>query len=269
MDAIFEIFKAYLIPGSFEFLLIAFILGVLLLFAHRETRVWGTSLLAFLAVLYFLLSLPLTARTFERILRDESEPVRTVEAAQGAEAIVVLGGGSVTYRAGGNEINELSDATALRVLEGARLYELLDHPAVVVSGGTDELADALTPESVPMQQELVDLGVELEHIYLESISGDTRQQAEQLSKLLEANEFDDFILVTSPIHMRRSLATLRAQGLDPVPSPSNQHSEGHVVERGTILPHPSALRASHASIREGLAVLFYWLNGWTGPPWAP
>ena len=245
MDAIFEIFKAYLIPGSFEFLLIAFILGVILLFAHRETRVWGTSLLAFLAVLYFLLSLPLTARTFERMLRDQSEPVRTVEAAQGAEAIVVLGGGSATYRAGGNEINELSDATALRVLEGARLYELLDHPAVVVSGGTDELVDALTPESVPMQQ------------------------AEQPNKLLEANAFEDFILVTSPIHMRRSLATLRVQGLDPVPSPSNQHSEGHVVERGTVLPHPSALRASHAAIREGLAVLFYWLNGWTGPPWAP
>jgi hypothetical protein len=41
------------------------------------------------------------------------------------------------------------------------------------------------------------------------------------------------------------------------------------VERGGVLPHPSALRASHAAIREGLAVLFYWLNGWTGPPWAP
>jgi uncharacterized SAM-binding protein YcdF (DUF218 family) len=241
MDAIFEIFKAYLIPGSFEFLLIGFVLGVVLLFAHRETRVWGSSLLAFLAVLYFLLSLPLTARTFERILRDQSEPVRSVEAGEGAQAIVVLGGGSATFRAGGNEINELSDATALRVLEGARLYELLGHPAVVVSGGTDELV----------------------------ISGSTLAQAEQLSKLLEANEFGNFILVTSPIHMRRSLATLRAQGLDPVPSPSNQHSDGHVVERGGILPHPSALRASHAAIREGLAVLFYWLKGWTGPPWAP
>ena len=269
MDSIFEIFKAFFIPGSFEFLLIGFILGVVLLFAHRESRVWGSSLLAFLAVLYFLLSLPLAARTFERILRDQSEPVRTVEAAEGAEAIVVLGGGSATFRAGGNEINELSDATALRVLEGARLYELLDHPAVVVSGGTDELVDVLTPESVPMQQELVDLGVDTEHIILESISGDTREQATQLAELLAANEFEDFILVTSPIHMRRSLATMRAQGLDPVASPSNQHSDGHVVERGGILPHPNALRASHAAIREGLALLFYWLNGWTGPPWAP
>ena len=269
MDAIFEIIKAYMIPGSFEFLLIGFILGVILLFAHRETRIWGSSLLAFLAVLYFLLSLPLAARTFERILRDQSEPVRTVEAAKGAEAIVVLGGGSATFRAGGNQINELSGASALRVLEGARLYELLDHPAVVVSGGTDELADALTPESVPMQQELVDLGVELEHITLESISGDTHEQARQLGELLEANEFEDFILVTSPIHMRRALSTMRAEGLDPVPSPSSQHSEGHVVESGGILPHPSALRASHAAIREGLAVLFYWLNGWTGPPWVP
>lgn len=265
----FEIVKAYLIPGSLEFLLIAFILGVILLFAHRETRVWGSSLLAFLAVLYFLLSLPLTARTFERILTDRSTPIRSVEEAGGAESVVILGGGSATFRAGGNEINELSDATALRVLEGARLYKLLDDPSVVVSGGADGLVDALTPESVPMQQELEDLGVPLDRIQLESLSGSTLEQAEALSKLLEARGIEDFVLVTSPIHMRRALATMRAQGLDPVPSPSAQHSEGHTVERGSVLPNPAALHASRQAIREGLAVLYYWANGWTGPPWAP
>ena len=269
MEALFEIFKAYLIPGSLEFLLIGFFLGVVLLFAHRETRLWGSSLLAFLAVLYFLLSLPLTARTIERALRDRSQPVGSVEEARGAQVIVVLGGGSATYRAGGNEINELSDATALRVLEGARLYELLEHPAVVVSGGANLLLDVLTPETIPMQQELLDLGVAPDRIHMESLSGNTLEQAEQVSKLLEANQMGDFVLVTSPIHMRRALATMRARGLDPLPSPSNQHSEGHIVERGGILPHPTALRASRAAIREGLAVLFYWLNGWTGPPWAP
>lgn len=269
MDAIFEIIKAYLIPGSFEFLLVVFILAVVLLFAHRETRIWGSSLLAFLAMLYLLLSLPLTARTFERALRDQSQPIRTVEEAKGAQAIVVLGGGSATYRAGGNKIDELSDASALRVLEGARLYELLDDPAVVVSGGADELLDASTPETIPMQEELLNLGIASDRIHMESLSGNTLEQGVQLSKLLEAREIGDFILVTSPIHMRRALAIMRAQGLDPLPSPSSQHSEGHIVERGGLLPHPAALRANHAAIREGLAVLFYWLNGWTGPPWAP
>ena len=138
-----------------------------------------------------------------------------------------------------------------------------------MSGGADLLLDMLTPESVPMQHELLDLGVAPDRIHMESLSGSTIEQAKQLSKLLEAREIGDFILVTSPIHMRRSLATMRAHGLDPVPSPSNQHSEGHIVERGGLLPHPAALRASHAAIREGLAALFYWLNGWTGPPWAP
>jgi uncharacterized SAM-binding protein YcdF (DUF218 family) len=222
-----------------------------------------------MAVLYFLLSLPLSARTFERLLTDQSQSVRTVEEAEGADAVIVLGGGSATFRAGGNEINELSDATALRVLEGARLYALLEEPTVVVSGGADALVDALTPESVPMQQELLDLGVAPDHIKLESISGSTREQAKQLSKLIEANGIGEFILVTSPIHMRRALATMHAEGLDPIPSPSSQHSEGHIVERGSVLPHPAALTASRAAIREGLAVLFYWLNGWTSPLWAP
>ncbi len=269
MDAFFEILKAYLIPGSFEFLLIGVFVGVILLFAHKETRVWGSSLLAFMAVLYFLLSLPLTARTFERVLRDGSQPLQTRDESGGAEAIVVLGGGSATYRAGGNEINEISDATALRVLEGARLYQLLDEPAMIVSGGADELNQVLTPESVPMQQELRDLGVATDRIYLESVSGSTREQAERLSKLLDAYEIENFVLVTSPIHMRRALAAMRAEGLDPVPSPSSQHSAGHIVEKGSVIPHPAALRASRDAVREAMAVLYYWISGWTGPPWAP
>lgn len=267
MDAVVEITKAFFIPGSFEFLIIGLVLGVVLLNAHRDTRMWGSGLLGFLAVLYLFLSMPLTARTFERALTDRSQPLEDARQAEGVEAVVVLGGGSATFRAGGNEINELSDATALRVLEGARLYELLNDPEVVVSGGADELLDVPTPESVPMQQELIELGVPANRIQMESVSGNTIEQAENLSRLMEARNIGDFVLVTSPIHMRRALSTMRGLGLDPIPSPSSQHSAGHIVTKGGILPHPAAITASHAAIREGLAVLFYWLNGYTAAPW--
>ena len=99
--------------------------------------------------------------------------------------------------------------------------------------------------------------------------GSRQEEGELHSRRIEANKSEDFIMVTAHIHMRRAMAVMREQGLDPVPSPSSKHSEGHIVEQGNLLPHPAALQASRAAVREGLAQLFYWFNGWTGPPWVP
>jgi uncharacterized SAM-binding protein YcdF (DUF218 family) len=266
MDIILEVFKAYLIPGSLTFLALGVIVGSVLLHASKSTRRWGSGILGFLAVLYLILSIPAVARSYERLLSEGSEAIRSRSDAAGAEAIVVLGGGSATYRARGMEINELSDASSLRVLEGARLYHMLDELPVVVSGGASELVGVFTPESVPMQQELVAAGVPTEMILLESRSGSTREQAENLAVLLEARELDRFILVTSPIHMRRSLATMRSEGLDPIPSPSSQHSDDHPVIRGGILPNPAALDASRVALREAIALFYYWVQGWIELP---
>lgn len=262
MSVLFEFFKAYLIPGSITFLLIGVLAGTVLLYLGGSARRWGSGLLGFLAVLYLILSIPLVARSYERLLSDGSAPLERAAEAQGAGAIVILGGGSVTYRARGGEINELSGASSLRVLEGARLYSLLGDLPVIVSGGASELLGVPTPESVPMMQELVDAGVPTSRIVLESRSGSTREQAEEVKRLLDARQIDRFVLVTSPIHMRRSLAVFRAQGMNPIPSPANQHSSGHVVERGGILPHPDALAASQAALREALATAYYWSQGW-------
>jgi uncharacterized SAM-binding protein YcdF (DUF218 family) len=242
------------------------IVGTVLLHASRSTRRWGSGILGFLAILYLILSIPAVARSYERLLTDSSQPIGSSADARGAEAIVVLGGGSATYRALGAEINELSDASSLRVLEGARLYRLLDGLPVVASGGASELDGLLTPESVPMQQELVDAGVPMDMILLESRSGNTLEQAENLADLLEARQMDRFILVTSPIHMRRAIATMHAQGLDPIPSPSSQHTDGHSVSRGGILPSPGALEASRVALREALALVYYWVQGWIELP---
>lgn len=262
MDAALEVFKAYLIPGSLSFLALGLLVGAILLHAGRSTRRWGGGILGFLAVLYLILSIPAVARSYERLLADGSEPIRSPAAARGAQAIVVLGGGSVTYRADGAEINELSDASSLRVLEGARLYQLLDGLPVVVSGGADELEANTTPESVPMQQELLEAGVPRDMILLESRSGNTREQAENLALLLEARGLERFVLVTSPIHMRRALASMRAMGLDAIPSPAKQHTDGHAVLRGSLLPSPAALDASRAALREAIALIYYWAQGW-------
>ena len=262
LDRIAEFVKQFLIPGSLAFLLLGLVLGVVLLFLAGRAGTWGRWWLAFLAAGYLVLSLPVTAALLEGWLSADTDSMPRSEFRENVKTIVILGGGSVTFRSGDLEISELSDATSLRVLEGARLYGLLDQPMVIVSGGADARNGASSPETDGMIQELIDAGINANRLRVEPQSGSTREQAINLSALLADLQVERFILITSPTHMRRSLAVFEAEGLTPLPSAAAQHPEGHAVLRGGWIPHPDALSASHSALREIMAVGYYWLRGW-------
>jgi uncharacterized SAM-binding protein YcdF (DUF218 family) len=265
MQALAEFLKAYLIPGSESFLLLGLAFGAALLYLRDRAARWGRRWLALLAAGYLVLSSPLAARALEAMLTLEVDPVRGPFSEPGPAAIVVLGGGTVTYRAEGGTISELSDASSLRLLEAVRLYGLLHEPWLVVSGGSPGGDQSIPPETEPMIQELLAAGISQAQIRADPSSGSTREQAVNLAPLLREMEPQGFLLVTSPIHMRRALASFRAQGLDPVPAPSAQHPLGHSILGRSWLPHPAGLDASQAAIREILALGYYWLRGWLSP----
>ena len=202
----------------------------------------------------------------EAALDLEVGPVGGRPAERAAAAIVVLGGGTVSYRTASGTISELSDSTSLRLLEAVRLYGLLNRPWVIVSGGSPSGDEGAPPETEPMLQELLAAGVPAERIRTDPLSGSTREQAVNLAALLRELRAEPFLLVTSPIHMRRALASFRAEQLAPVPAPSAQHALGDPVLSGGVLPHPAALNASQAALREGLALGYYWLRGWLRSP---
>ena len=62
------------------------------------------------------------------------------------------------------------------------------------------------------------LGVPADRIVLESGSVNTHDEAVLVAPMLRALHVDRLVVVTSDIHMRRSLATFRGAGLDPVPA---------------------------------------------------
>ena len=259
MQALGEFLKTYLIPGSGSFLLFGLALGTALLYLRGRAARWGRGLLTLLTGSYLMLSLPLSARVLEATLAPEMEPTHS-----GASAIVVLGGGTVSYSSGRGTISELSEATSLRLLEAVRLHAVLGEPWIIVSGGPP--AEGLPPETEPMTQELLDAGIPADRIRADALSGSTREQALNLGEPLREAGAQRFLLVTSPIHMRRALASFRAAGLDPLPAPSAQHSLGNPVTEGGWLPHPAALDASQAAIREALALGYYWARGWLRAP---
>ncbi|MBN2555651.1 MAG: YdcF family protein [Anaerolineales bacterium] len=255
-----EWIKDYFVPGSVTFLLLGMSVGVVLLFRGKRASKWGRVILAGLAISYWLLATPFCATILEAWLRDGFSPLENVSQLD-ANAVLILGGGSVTQSIGEDEINTLSGTSAMRVLEALRLYEQMDEPLVIVSGGINERVGRMTPESYPMRSALISGGVPEDRILMESGSQNTYEQALYLAPLFEEYDVGTFILVTSESHMRRSLAVFQGHGFHPIPSAAPQHGEGQVVSRWGLLPNEEALDASRNAVREIMAIIYYSLSG--------
>lgn len=262
MQSLVEMIKAGFLPGSTTFLMFGLAIGVLLLLLGQTARRWGIGWLIALLIGYLALSFPFVSSAMESGLADGYQPISSVDQAKGAQLIIVLAGGSETYRANGQALDSLGEAGALRVLEAVRLYKLLGSPQVIASGGPGGDHEEGDAESGILKAAMVAAGIPASHITEESTSTDTHQEALALAAILRPQGMPAFILVTSPIHMRRASAALHAEGLDPIPSVSRQHSESQGAGDPVWLPSASALNASTQAMREILAWIYYWERGW-------
>lgn len=211
---------------------------------------------------YWLVSTPVGAGALIAGLSYGLTPVSSRDLVQGADAIVLLGGGATTLTAGGVTLGQLTQTSALRALETARVYRLIGAPLVVASGGIPYPEIQLKSESEMLRDALIQAGVAPADIVQESASRTTRDQARLIRSLLQARAVRRFVLVTSPPHMRRALAAFQAEGLDPVPSVSRMRSE-HLRPPPFFLPNDESLYFSDMAIYSYAAWLYYWWNGWT------
>lgn len=118
-------------------------------------------------------------------------------------AIIVLGGGTVKYQ----EIVLTSSFAVGRQFEGLRLYRGCKEDAareckLVVSGG-DPLKSGQSEADV-MARELRSAGVANEDLLIENKSKNTYQNARFVSEMLKPLAFDQTVLVTSGLHMKRA-----------------------------------------------------------------
>lgn len=263
IDWLVESFKAYLLPGSLSFLLLSGTAFAALIFAGDRWRNIGRWGLVSLVIMYWLLSLPFVSSALVWGLAHDYQGLQTAAEAEDSQAIIVLGGGTATYEASGARLSTLSDASALRALEGERLYRLLDPKWVVVSGGPSRpTAEA---ESAVLKRAMVELGIPGDRILEESDSGNTYEQAVFLRRLLEPRHIQRFVLVTSGVHMARAMGVFRHAGLDPVPSPAQEMSDPGGEERARVLPSLDSLHTSQAALREILGLIYYAVRGWLAP----
>jgi uncharacterized SAM-binding protein YcdF (DUF218 family) len=243
---------------------LAFVAILALALWRTPTRRTRIAVVALFAILWIIAS-PAASRAVVWPLRWPADTVRSPADARGANTIVVLGGGVVTYRAGGAELPALSYLSAMRVLEAARVSRLLPDAAVLSSGGRPIPERHSVSEARMMSAALISVGVPAERIMLEDTSNNTYEQALNVARLLGPRRADPVILVTSSWHMLRALRTFEAAGLTCIPSAAADQSDN---ARGPwlLLPSFTGLISTQMILGEYAALAYYWGKGRLSAP---
>lgn len=183
-----------------------------------------------------------------------------------SEAIIVLGGGTrprIPPRPW-YEVNEAGD----RILYGSWLYKQGKAPLLVVTGGrADWYGEGGNPESEDMAAIAEAMGVPASAIIQESQSFNTRDNAVNTKHILDQRGINKVLLVTSALHMPRSMEIFRKVGLEVIPAPTdflsvnNENSKGLAIVLD-LLPSAEALKNTTNAIKEYIGLFIYQLAGW-------
>ena len=227
----------------------------------RPASRWPRRLLVALVAMLYLVTTPIGANVLVAGLAHGLRPIAARDEARGADAVIVLGGGVQTIRADGIVLSQLGYTASLRVLEAARVYKLIGARFVIVSGGIADAELELRPEGEQMAAALVEAGVPAGSILFDFNAKTTHDHPRTTRPILEANHIRQFVVVTSPTHMRRALAVYRAAGFDPVGSVSLLRSE-QLTGPPLLLPNDDSILLSDMSLYEYGAWALYWWRGW-------
>ncbi|WOD38782.1 YdcF family protein [Nodosilinea sp. E11] len=187
-----------------------------------------------------------------------------------AEAIVVLGGAIHPQLSPRPWIEVAEEGD--RVLHGARLYLAGRAPLLVFSGGRITWGQHQRRSEAADMAELAEaLGVPASAILIEPDSLNTFENALNTKALLANLGIERILLVTSAMHMPRSLAIFKKQGFDVTPAPADFHvvQDPLDVEMRTwqgrtlsLVPQTENLHYLTRALKEYLGIGIYWLKGW-------
>ena len=189
-------------------------------------------------------------------------PFEARDVPRGATAVVVLGSGDQTIWGWDTKpLSVLDPVGAARVLETWRVFRLIDPAWIISSGG---LSDSTSPDEasgIVMRDALIALGVPAERIKLESLSRTTHDEAVLLSPVLHSLNIEHLVIVTSNVHMRRSLGAFHAQGWNAIPAIApDPDATLTLAER--CQPTLAGLWLSGQVVHEFLGIPYYLARGW-------
>jgi len=245
-----KIVTPFFLPVTVIFVLL--VTGTAIIWRSKKKQRWGKILLLLGVLLLILAGYGFFTERLAASLENRYPPLTNPESVienKKTVYIIVLGGGSFDDpRLPAS--SRLAPESLIRLLEGIRLHNRLPDAKLILSGGT-LFQDV--PEAVLLAETALLMGARQKDLILESKSLDTAGQAREIYTMIGKAPC---ILVTSAIHMPRSLAFFHRRGMAPVPAPTNFLTARHPRLRpGDFFPNATSLRRAEAAIHEYLGLL--------------
>jgi uncharacterized SAM-binding protein YcdF (DUF218 family) len=198
--------------------------GLILLILKRKEKL-GIILLTLGISALFLLSFAPFSKCILWMLESKYPPLMDLNYYKKIKYVVVLTAWdselqSIPY------IQNMGYRTALRTIETRRIYGEIPHCRIIISGtknGGELISELLSSMNVPRKNILIDR------------AKDTTMSAINIKNILR-NE--NFILVTSAVHMPRSILLFSREGLNPIPAPAD-YIDGYYKDY--TFPYPRRL----------------------------
>jgi uncharacterized SAM-binding protein YcdF (DUF218 family) len=185
-----------------------------------------------------------------------------------APAIVVLGG-AIKPKIPPRPWVDVADRGD-RILHGAQLYRQAKAPILILSGGRIDWQGGGDPESSDMAQIATVMGVPSGAILQDPTSLNTYQNAVNVRKILDERKIERrVLLVTSALHMPRSLMIFKRLGINAIPAPTDFLVTAETEESQTwqsflinLLPDPENLKSTTDALKEYIGIVVYRIRGW-------
>jgi uncharacterized SAM-binding protein YcdF (DUF218 family) len=220
-------------------------------------RFIGAVILAYSAAAFH----PVTYAASQSLSRPY-HPLTRADVPPGPSAVVILGSGSFTAHDWRENSLAMNDpAGADRVIEASRIFKMIDPEVVVSSGGSIAGMDPNAPGGEVMKDQLLQLGVPEKRILVEVESQNTHDEAVIIKRMLEPLKIEHLVLVTSDIHMRRSVGTFRAVGLEVIPGIART-PRFRPPWNIAFLPSAEGIDEARHVAHEFGGIGYYMLRGW-------
>ena len=250
MFVVKQFLKGVLLPP------LPWILVLLVVWACWHRR-WARTLLLGTIVGIFALHSGALGYWLRYPLESRYAPLRDPRQAGPYEAIVVLTGGLVP--ASGLIPFPTIDASMFRRLDEAwRLYRFQPTP-IIVSGGH------VNPFTPPHQENqiaclyLLRWGVAPPDVIAEPHARDTFESAREVHKILQSRGWTRYLLVTSAVHMPRSMLAFHAVTPEPIAAPGDFTLDVYTVTPLSLFPSAGAGVHIGSTIHEYVGfVNYYW-----------
>lgn len=243
-----QFLKALLLPPTLWLLLL---LAVLVFWR----RAWARKLLLYTTLLIFALHSGPVNYALRYPLESRYPPLLDPKAAGAYDAIVVLTSGVIP--AGGLVPFPSVDEFMFRRLDEAwRLYRIQPKP-IIVSGGHVDPFTADKNENKIARDYLIRWGVPEHDVIGEARSRDTFESAVEVQKLLKQKGFKRYLLVTSAVHMPRSMLAFSALAPEPIAAPGDFSVGPLEITPFDFFPNEQVARKIFITLHEYLGLANY------------